>query len=117
MIAPAARMPPAAALVFKKSRREALWLLCCIGATSWDWKGVSRLLSTRAAALSIAPPRHFRANVLQRVILLHGADDAEADVIRFGHPPDALRPLRIAPQPILGGKRSGGAAAFVRRVT
>src|SRR5438477_11072280 len=65
---------------------------------------------------SIAPPAHLRPYILEFLILLHRTHDAEADVVGFGHPPDALRALRVALEPVFFGKAAGGPAAFVGRV-
>src|SRR5262245_23376008 len=54
--------------------------------------------------------RQLRLEPLQRLDLLHRHDDAEADVVRVGHPPDALRPLRIAAKPVALGEAAGAAA-------
>src|SRR5262245_6468403 len=65
---------------------------------------------------SVAPPCDLGTDVFQAIVLLDGADDAETDVIGFGHPPDALRAWRITAGPIFRGDPPPSTAALFRRI-
>src|SRR5439155_14070006 len=86
---------PVTAAVFKKSRRVVM----------------RKLLSIIRAFAG-----HFRLKPLQIFLLLDRAHNSKTDKIGVGHPPDALRLLRVALEPFLVGAATRGAAALGRRI-
>src|SRR6516225_4351939 len=65
---------------------------------------------------SVAPPGYLGPDALEPRVLLDGDDDTKADVVGAGHPPDALRPLRVELQPGLLRVTARSAAALLRRI-
>src|SRR4051812_13572006 len=65
---------------------------------------------------ALALPVHRRQEAFQLRQLLDRPHHAEADEVAVGHPPDALRPLRVALQPALVRAAAGGATAAGRVV-
>src|SRR5579864_1584374 len=71
-------------------------------------------LTRQAGSLFIRTlPGDARTEALQIVLLRDGAYKSESNKIAVGHPPDALRPLRILFQPVAFGSQSRGASAIL----
>src|SRR5436190_20862921 len=77
----------------------------------------TRVQGRETARLLVALLGHHGADAHQVFLLLDGAHEAEADEIRVGEPPDALRPLRVALDPVGVGRAPRGAATLLGLVT